>query len=181
MANAATPTFTPAAGVLYAPTAITLECTTPGATIYYTTDGTTPDVITSTVYTAPINVTATTTVKAIAAATGFNPSNFATATYTFPVEVANIAAFKAANTATNSTVYKITGDVTFVYRAGRNIFVKDATGGLLIYDFSTPVIANTYNNGDIISGGVYGTYTLYNGLSELVPTQPTAVGTPGIS
>ena len=179
MANAATPTFTPAAGVLYAPTAITLECTTPGATIYYTTDGTTPDVITSTVYTAPINVTATTTVKAIAAATGFNPSNVATATYTFPVEVANIAAFKAANTATNSTVYKITGDVTFVYRAGRNIFVKDATGGLLIYDFSTPVIANTYNNGDIISGGVYGTYTLYNGLSELVPTQPTAAGTPG--
>ncbi|HNX20996.1 MAG TPA: chitobiase/beta-hexosaminidase C-terminal domain-containing protein, partial [Bacteroidales bacterium] len=180
LTSASTPTFTPAQGVLYAPAAITLECTTPAATIYYTTDGTTPD-ITSTVYTAPINVTATTTIKAIAAATGFNLSNVATATYTFivPVEVANIAAFKAANTATNTTVYKITGDVTFVHRAGRNVFVKDATGGLLIYDFSTPVIANTYNNGDIISGGLIGTYTLYNGLSELIPTQPTAVGTPG--
>ena len=176
--NAATPTFTPAQGILYAPTAITLECTTPAATIYYTTDGTTPT-ITSTVYTAPINVTATTTIKAIAAATGFNLSNEASATYTFPVEVPNIAAFKAANTSTNSTVYKITGDVTFVHRAGRNVFVKDATGGLLIYDFSTPVISETYNNGDIISGGVYGTFTLYNGLSELVPTQPTAPGTPG--
>lgn len=179
LTSAATPTFTPAAGVLYAPATVTLECATPASTIYYTTDGTTPDVITSTVYTIPINVTATTTIKAIAAATGFNPSNVASATYTFPVEVANIAAFKAANTATNSTVYKITGDLTFVYRAGRNIFVKDATGGLLVYDFVTPVIANTYNNGDVISGGLYGTYTLYNGLSELIPTQPTAVGTPG--
>lgn len=178
MTNTSTPTFTPAQGVLYAPTAITLECTTPASTIYYTTDGTTPD-ITSTVYSAPINVTATTTIKAIATATGFNTSNVATATYTFPVEVANIAAFKAANTATNTTVYKITGDLTYVYRSGRYIFVKDATGGLLVYDYSTPIITNTYNNGDVISGGIYGTYTLYNGLSELVPTQPTAVGTPG--
>ncbi|PKP19890.1 MAG: hypothetical protein CVU04_05050, partial [Bacteroidetes bacterium HGW-Bacteroidetes-20] len=178
--NAATPTFTPATGTFYYSTNVTLECTTPASTIYYTTDGSTPD-ITSTVYTTPINVTTTTTIKAIAAATGFNLSNVASATYTvvIPIEVANIAAFKAANTATNSTVYKITGDLTFVHRAGRNIFVKDATGGLLIYDFTTPVIANTYNNGDVISGGVYGTYTLYNGLSELIPTQPTAVGTPG--
>ena len=178
LTSAATPTFTPASGVLYAPTDITIECTTPGATIYYTTDGTTPT-ITSTVYTTPINVTATTTIKAVADATGFNLSNEASATYTFPVEVATIAAFKAANTATNNTVYKITGDLTFVHRAGRNIFVKDATGGLLIYDFSTPVITETYNNGDIISGGIYGTYTLYNGLNELIPTQPTAAGTPG--
>ncbi len=178
VSNTATPTFTLPSGVLYAPATVTLECTTPASTIYYTTDGTTPD-ITSTVYTTPVDVTANTTIKAVAIATGFNLSNVATATYTFPVEVANIAAFKAANTATNSTVYKITGDVTYVHRAGRNVFVKDATGGLLIYDFSTPVIANTYNNGDVISGGVYGTYTLYNGLSELVPTQPTAVGTPG--
>lgn len=178
LTSAATPTFTPASSVLYAPATVTLECATPGATIYYTTDGTTPD-ITSTVYTIPIDVTATTTIKAIAAATGFNLSNVASATYTFPIEVANIAAFKAANTATNSTVYKITGDLTFVHRAGRNIFVKDATGGLLVYDNSTSIITNTYTNGDVISGGLYGTYTLYNGLSELIPTQPTAVGTPG--
>ncbi len=178
VSNTATPTFTLASGVLYAPAMVTLECATPASTIYYTIDGTTPT-ITSTVYTTPIDVTSAMTIKAIAAATGFNLSNEASATYTFPIEVANIAAFKAANTATNSTVYKITGDLTFVHRAGRNIFVKDATGGLLIYDFSTPVIANTYNNGDIISGGVFGTYTLYNGLSELIPTQPTAVGTPG--
>jgi len=176
--NAATPTFTPAAGVLYAPTSITIECSTPGATIHYTVDGSTPD-LTSNLYGGALPINANTTFKAIAYAPGFNPSDVVTATYTFPVEVANIAAFKAANTATNSTVYKITGDVTFVYRNGRNIFVKDATGGLLIYDFATPVITETYNNGDIISGGVYGTYTLYNGLSELIPTQPTAVGTPG--
>lgn len=176
---AETPTFSVPTGILTVPATVTITSTTPDATIRYTLDGSIPSV-TSTLYTAPLEITATTTLQAVAFATGFNPSYLATATYTFPIEVANIAALKAANTASNLTIYKITGNVTFVHQIGRNIFVKDATGGLLIYDNPTPVVTNTYTNGDIISGGIYGNCTIYNGLFEFIPALNPAVGTPGV-
>lgn len=63
----ATPTFTPVEGVYLNDQTVTLESTTPGATIYYTTDGSTPDE-NSTEYTEPFTLPddSTTTVKAIA-------------------------------------------------------------------------------------------------------------------
>ena len=79
--TAATPTFSPAAGTYTSVQNVTISSTTTGASIYYTTDGSTPD-NTKTQYTAPISVTTTTTIKAIAYATDYNPSAVATATYT---------------------------------------------------------------------------------------------------
>ena len=64
---AATPTFSPAAGTYTSAQSVTLSDSTAGASIYYTTDGTTPTT-SSTKYTAAINVASTTTIKAIAAA-----------------------------------------------------------------------------------------------------------------
>ena len=96
--------------------------------------------------------------------------------------MANIAAFKAASTATNSTVYKITGDVNFVFRSTKYMYVEDESAALLIFDNNTtnPVITTTYNEGDVISGGIFGSYTLYNGMVEMIPAQntPAATGTP---
>jgi hypothetical protein len=66
---------------------VTIADTTPGATIYYTTDGTNPT-INSVVYTNPISVTdttgngTTTVVRAIAVATGFANSAVAVASFT---------------------------------------------------------------------------------------------------
>lgn len=168
----AMPVISPNGGTLYEPTDVTITTTTNGAQIYYTTDGTTPDE-NSTLYVAPFTISANTTVKAIAMSAGYNPSSIATATYNFPVEVANIAAFKAANTATNTNVYKIAGDVTFVFANSRNIYVQDATGGLLLYDQNN-VFGTGYVEGDVISGGICGTYTLYNGLVEMVPVRQAA-------
>lgn len=165
------PVIAPTSGTYMNPFNASITCATEGATIYYTLDGTTPDTA-SLLYvdTIAIRIDTTCTLKAKAFKDGMDPSNVATATYNFPVTVANIAAFKAAGAADRTATYMITGDVTFVYRNARRIFIEDATGGLLVYDNSTSVITGTYNEGDVIHGGVVGTYTVYNGMQELVPT-----------
>src|SRR5258706_563122 len=80
-AVAATPTFSPAAGTYATAQTVTISDTTNGATIYYTTNGTTPTT-SSTKYTAPITVSSTQTVQAIAVATGFTQSAVGSAAYT---------------------------------------------------------------------------------------------------
>jgi uncharacterized repeat protein (TIGR03803 family) len=80
-AIAATPTFSPAAGTYTLPQPVTLTDSTTGATIYYTTDGTTPTT-SSTKYTGAITVSVPETIKAIAAATGYSNSVVGSATYT---------------------------------------------------------------------------------------------------
>ena len=176
-----TPVIAPNGGTYYNAFDATITCATADAVIRYTTDGTEPTE-TSMVYTVPVTISTTTTLKAKAWKTGMTPSFVATATYNFPPEVANIAAFKAASTATNTTVYKITGDVNFVFRSTKYMYVEDESAALLIFDNNTsnPVITTTYNEGDVISGGIFGSYTLYNGMVEMIPAQntPAATGTP---
>ena len=84
----ATPTFSPVAGTYTAAQNVTIACATSGADIYYTLDGSNPTA-SSTKYTGPIAISATTTVKAIAVKSGMNNSAVATAAYTItsvPVE-----------------------------------------------------------------------------------------------
>ena len=69
------------AGVLVADShTITMSTLQPGATIYYTTDGTAPDK-TSHVYTHPITLQASASIRAVAYADGFLPSQIATQTF----------------------------------------------------------------------------------------------------
>jgi hypothetical protein len=173
----ATPTFTPQSGNYLTPQLVTISCATEGSNIHYTTDGTTPTTSSPT-FSTPIEVSITTTIKALAAKVGMDNSAVATSTYSFPVEVLNIAAFKAANHATSSIIYKIIGDVTFLFRNGSNIYIQDETAGLNIYDNSS-IITNEYENGDIISGGILGSCTMYNGLHEFIPAANFPAGTSG--
>lgn len=62
----ATPTFSPVAAEYYATQNVTISTLTPGATIRYTIDGSTPTNSTGTIYSGAITITATTTLKAIA-------------------------------------------------------------------------------------------------------------------
>lgn len=77
----ATPTATPAAGEVTIGTTVTLNCATTGATIHYTTDGSTPTAESST-YSDAITISAATTIKAIAVKEGMTNSNVLTAAYT---------------------------------------------------------------------------------------------------
>jgi LysM repeat protein len=78
------PTFSPAAGTYTTAQSVTISDTTAGATIYYTTNGTTPTT-SSSVYSASITVSATETLEAIAVETGYTNSQAASAAYTIPL------------------------------------------------------------------------------------------------
>ncbi|MBR6431671.1 MAG: chitobiase/beta-hexosaminidase C-terminal domain-containing protein, partial [Muribaculaceae bacterium] len=89
------PVIKPASGTYYDPIEVTITCSTNGAKIYYTTDGSTPTT-SSTQYTAPFTLNAATTVKAISEKDG-ETSDVVSAEYNFATAtpVANIAAYSA--------------------------------------------------------------------------------------
>ena len=91
----AAPTFSVVAGEVDKGTKVTITCTTEGAAIYYTIDGTEPTAG-STKYESEIDITAATTIKAFAVKSGMKNSTVAEVTYTVdvtpPAPVTNLTA-----------------------------------------------------------------------------------------
>ena len=80
---AASPTLSPSPGSYSSPQAVTLSDSTPAALIYYTLNGTTPTT-SSSLYSpgTPLQISSTTTVEAIAVASGYSNSAVTSGTYT---------------------------------------------------------------------------------------------------
>jgi sugar lactone lactonase YvrE len=78
---AASPTFSPVAGTYTSAQSVTITSITAGASIRYTTDGSTPSETIGTLYTIAVPINATTTLKAIAYKAGLADSAVATAVY----------------------------------------------------------------------------------------------------
>lgn len=116
----ATPVFSPASGTYTSVQYVTITHTTSAATIYYTTNGSTPTTG-STKYAGPIKVQVTETIKAIAVATGDTQSLVASATYTLigsPTALAAPASSITTSTATLNGIVNtlgLTGSYVFQY------------------------------------------------------------------
>jgi|GEM_PF-6775701 len=104
----ATPLFSLPSGIFTGSVSVSITCATQGATICYTTDGSEPTE-SSPVYTAPLTLTTTTTIKAKAFKEGYTPSTTAQATYTRKVAVvAKPTLSPSSGTFTNSVSVSIT-------------------------------------------------------------------------
>lgn len=91
----ATPSASPAAGLYYSTQTVTLSCSTTGAVVRYTTDGSNPT-SSSPAYSSPIQVATDKTIKAIAIKTGWRDSSVLTAAYRITGTVATPAISPAA-------------------------------------------------------------------------------------
>ena len=162
--SVATPTFAPAAGTYYEAQNVTISCTTAGATIYYTLNGNNPTT-SSAVYSSPIAISQTTTVKAMAVKAGMSNSNVASATYTIQA-APTVITIAAARALANNEYALVQGVVTFI--DGRNVYIQDETAGIDLYLNSA---VSTLALGDKVQA--YGKKTVYNGLIELTSINPT--------
>ena len=122
------PQISPASGTYILPQSVKITDPTAGATIYYTTNGTTPTTG-STKYTGAFTVAATETVEAIAVAAGFSNSPVATAKYVITPPAATPTFSPVAGT----------------YATTQQVKISDATGNATIYyaTNATPTTSST--------------------------------------
>lgn len=90
---------------------------------------------------------------------------------TTPVTTGGIAGISSAISASSDKKKQVNFDVVLTdakvtYKNGSNIFVEDATGGLLLYNGNSSLAV-----GDVINGRVWGAGYAYNGLPEATSLQ----------
>jgi hypothetical protein len=145
---AATPAFTPASGTSFSSTLnVSIADTTPAASIYYTTDGSTPSTA-SPLYSGPFAISATTTVQAIATASGYTQSILGSASYTY----------SPAQSVTQTPTFSPAGGS---FPTAQQVTISDATAGAVIYytiDGSVPTTSSAVYSSPISVGG--GTVTI---------------------
>lgn len=105
----ATPTFSPPGGAYGGAQSVSISTTTAGATIRYTTDGSTPSETHGTQYSGPVTVSATTTINAVAYESGMSDSAVAGATYTISAPDFTVSATPASQTVSpgSNTTYTV--------------------------------------------------------------------------
>jgi hypothetical protein len=133
--TAVTPTFSPGAGTYTSAQTVTISSTTPSAQIYYTTDGTTPT-ISSQLYSGPISVSASETIRAITVASGLTTSTVGSAIYTIASQSATPTFTPASGT----------------YASQQNVTISTTTPSATIYyttDGSTPTTRSPVYSGPI--------------------------------
>jgi hypothetical protein len=137
-----------ASGPIPAGASVSLSTSTPDASIYYTTNGDTPT-LESTLYTQPIVINEITTIKAVANAPGFDPSDVAT----FEYQILDQSAPQApVVNPVKDTDVKITGKAEYLSKV--EVKVTDdliATGTVIVPSGEFEIGIPSYQAGTIIS------------------------------
>ena len=149
----ATPTFNLADGYYVGTQNVTISCETDGATIYYTTDGSTPSASNGTQGTS-VSISATTTLKAIAIKDE-DSSSVAEATYTILTPLTTMQAIYDANTTSTAKKVAITfGNWVITGNNGgtpNKAWLTDNNGkGCSLYQSNIGFIANNVLTGTVI-------------------------------
>jgi|GEM_PF-1223043 len=176
----ATPVAAPAAGNYTSAQSITLSTTTSGASIYYTTNGTTPTT-SSTLYTSAISILTTTTLKAIAVKSGMNNSALMTASYTItiPGTVATPVASPAAGNYTSAqsvTLSTTTSDANIYYTLDGNEPTQVSTlyTSAISISTTTTLKAKAYKSGMNASNTLVADYNIYQSQVTTPIATPSA-------
>jgi hypothetical protein len=137
-----TPSFSPAGGTYSTAQTVTVTTASAGASIRYTTDGSTPSATVGTVYSGPITIGATTTMKAIAYRTGWTSSSIRTASYT--INLAGPQTFEAESLtrAVSGATASVGADAS---ASGGSLVYFSADGANDYVEFTLPnITAGTY-------------------------------------
>ncbi|HVU24146.1 MAG TPA: chitobiase/beta-hexosaminidase C-terminal domain-containing protein [Opitutus sp.] len=135
---AAAPVFAPGGGTYTSVQHVAITSATDGATIRYTTDGSTPDGSHGTVYSGAIEIGATTTLKAVAYKSGLSDSAVTSADY-----VVNLP----------QTAAPVFSPAPGTYNSAQSIAITSATEGATIH-YTTDGSAPSATNGMVYSGPV---------------------------
>lgn len=149
--------FTLDRGFYLDPVTTALSCTTPGAVIRYTLDGTTPTASTGTVYSAPVTLSKTTSLRAAAFVNGFIPSSVDTQTYVFPAQTVSQAATQPGWPTTWGTDSEVGGAVPANYGMDQRV-VNSTIPGYSALDAlnAVPTMSLVMPPGDFLgSNGIY--------------------------
>jgi hypothetical protein len=170
----AAPAFSPGPGTYYTPQIVIMTDASSGATIYYTTDGSTPTSA-SPKYTGPITIASTTTLQAVASANGTGSSSTAFGIYRILAATPTFSPYPG------------------TYNMPQTVAITDASPGVTIYyttDGSTPTTASAKYAGPITiasnatlqaiaAGNGYGTSSSAFGIYRIVAMTPTFSPNPG--
>lgn len=169
-AKAAAPELTAGFSFEEASCEVTITNKEEGGTVYYTTDGSDPTTdsehFTEASKTLPI--TATTTVRAMATATGKDNSRIVSATYTKkePAPIyKTVAEFIAAKPETEAKL-QLTDALVYGNKDNMNIFLHDGTGMIQLYDGGKSLPAGI-KYGTRVTATFAGTYLFYSGQHEM--------------
>ncbi|MDD3051414.1 MAG: chitobiase/beta-hexosaminidase C-terminal domain-containing protein, partial [Candidatus Cloacimonetes bacterium] len=181
MQTVATPTFNPSGGTYTGSQSVTISCATAGATIRYSTDGSEPT-SSSPVYSSPVNISSTTTLKAKGFKDGWNASSTATAAYNITGTVATPTFNPVAGTYTTAqsvTISCATSGATIRYTTNGS----DPTTNSPAYSSpvnissTTTLKAKGFKEGWNTSSTATANYTISDMQTVSIPTFNPSAGT----